>query len=92
VSRIDIAGALPVCVRARAVEKASLLSAACQHTCDTCLPATRRGWPEKSFPWVDPGRLLYKYVHSLHHKSYNPGPWSGLAMHPVGHSLTPRSD
>ena len=22
----------------------------------------------------------YKYVHSYHHKSYNPGPWSGLAM------------
>ena len=25
---------------------------------------------------------LYKYVHSLHHKSYNPGVWSGFAMHP----------
>jgi sterol desaturase/sphingolipid hydroxylase (fatty acid hydroxylase superfamily) len=26
---------------------------------------------------------LYKYVHYLHHKNINPGPWSGLAMHPV---------
>eukprot|EP01051_Picozoa_sp_SAG22_P019656 SAG22_NODE_3699_length_1569_cov_1.721769_1_plen_355_part_00 len=26
---------------------------------------------------------LYKYIHSLHHKSYNPGPWSGMSMHPV---------
>ena len=25
----------------------------------------------------------YKWVHSLHHKSYNPGPWSGFSMHPV---------
>eukprot|EP00039_Didymoeca_costata_P015967 m.278697 g.278697 ORF g.278697 m.278697 type:complete len:152 (-) comp16318_c0_seq1:2186-2641(-) len=29
----------------------------------------------------------YRYVHSLHHKSYNPGPWSGLCMHPVEHLL-----
>ena len=35
----------------------------------------------------DPGKLLYKWVHSVHHKSYNPGPWSGLAMHPVEHAL-----
>ena len=26
-------------------------------------------------------------MHSLHHKSYNPGPWSGLSMHPVEHLL-----
>ncbi len=30
---------------------------------------------------------LYKYVHKLHHKNVNPGPWSGLAMHPVEHLL-----
>jgi sterol desaturase/sphingolipid hydroxylase (fatty acid hydroxylase superfamily) len=41
-------------------------------------------------PWriggsLDPGKFLYKQVHSLHHKSVNPGPWSGLAMHPVEH-------
>jgi len=27
--------------------------------------------------------LLYKRVHSWHHKNINTGPWSGLAMHPV---------
>jgi len=30
---------------------------------------------------------LYRWVHSLHHKNVNPGPWSGLAMHPVEHLL-----
>jgi sterol desaturase/sphingolipid hydroxylase (fatty acid hydroxylase superfamily) len=30
---------------------------------------------------------LYKTVHYLHHKNTNPGPWSGLAMHPVEHLL-----
>lgn len=30
---------------------------------------------------------LYRSVHSLHHKNVNPGPWSGLAMHPVEHLL-----
>lgn len=34
---------------------------------------------------LDAGRLLYKYAHSYHHKSYNPGPWSGLSMHPIEH-------
>mmetsp|Transcript_48034 Transcript_48034/g.104476 ORF Transcript_48034/g.104476 Transcript_48034/m.104476 type:complete len:495 (-) Transcript_48034:118-1602(-) len=33
----------------------------------------------------DLGAFLYRHVHSLHHKSYNPGPWSGLSMHPVEH-------
>eukprot|EP00051_Salpingoeca_urceolata_P019976 m.295707 g.295707 ORF g.295707 m.295707 type:complete len:319 (-) comp19516_c1_seq8:2234-3190(-) len=36
---------------------------------------------------LDIGAFLYKHVHSLHHKSYNTGPWSGLAMHPVEHLL-----
>ena len=35
----------------------------------------------------DVGAFLYRHVHSLHHKSYNPGPWSGLSMHPVEHFL-----
>jgi sterol desaturase/sphingolipid hydroxylase (fatty acid hydroxylase superfamily) len=26
---------------------------------------------------------LYRLAHKLHHKNANPGPWSGLAMHPV---------
>ena len=30
---------------------------------------------------------LYRTVHKLHHKNVNPGPWSGLAMHPVEHLL-----
>merc|ERR1712194_736497 len=44
-------------------------------------------------PWfgkgggVDPGLWLYRHVHSVHHKSHNPGPWSGLAMHPVEHAV-----
>jgi len=28
---------------------------------------------------------LYRRIHSLHHKNINPGPWSGLAMHPGEH-------
>tara|TARA_R110002050_G_scaffold52877_3_gene120198 strand:- start:136 stop:1236 length:1101 start_codon:yes stop_codon:yes gene_type:complete len=38
-------------------------------------------------PWrierFDLGKCLYKYVHSLHHKSYNPTALSGTSMHPV---------
>jgi sterol desaturase/sphingolipid hydroxylase (fatty acid hydroxylase superfamily) len=30
---------------------------------------------------------LYNTVHYLHHRSVNPGPWSGLAMHPVEHVI-----
>lgn len=30
---------------------------------------------------------LYRAVHKLHHNNVNPGPWSGLAMHPVEHFL-----
>jgi len=33
----------------------------------------------------DIGAFMYRHFHSLHHKSYNPGPWSGLSMHPVEH-------
>ncbi len=29
--------------------------------------------------------LLYKWVHSLHHRNVNVGPWSGISMHPVEH-------
>ena len=31
--------------------------------------------------------LLYKRVHSLHHRNVSVGPWSGLAMHPIEHFL-----
>ena len=30
---------------------------------------------------------LFKYIHSVHHLNPNPGPWSGLAMHPIEHLL-----
>jgi sterol desaturase/sphingolipid hydroxylase (fatty acid hydroxylase superfamily) len=30
---------------------------------------------------------LYRRIHSLHHNNVNPGPWSGLAMHPIEHVL-----
>jgi len=32
-------------------------------------------------------RVLYKWVHSVHHNSVNPSPWSSLSMHPVEHLL-----
>lgn len=31
--------------------------------------------------------FLYKHVHSVHHNSVNPSPWSSLSMHPVEHVL-----
>ena len=30
-------------------------------------------------------RPLYRWVHSVHHNSVNPSPWSSLSMHPVEH-------
>ena len=30
---------------------------------------------------------LYRTVHYLHHKNVNPGPWSGISMHPVEHLI-----
>ena len=47
-------------------------------------------WSAFHFYWIH--RLLhipvlYKYVHSLHHRNVNIGPWSGLSMHPVEHTL-----
>ena len=32
-------------------------------------------------------RPLYRAAHYLHHKNVNPGPWSGLSMHPIEHLL-----
>ncbi len=32
-------------------------------------------------------RALYKTVHSLHHRNTNPGPWSGMSMHPLEHAV-----
>lgn len=33
--------------------------------------------------WLIHQGVLYKYVHSVHHNSINPSPWSSLSMHPV---------
>jgi lathosterol oxidase len=35
----------------------------------------------------DPGYYLYKFAHSLHHKSNNPTAFSGTSMHPVEATL-----
>jgi sterol desaturase/sphingolipid hydroxylase (fatty acid hydroxylase superfamily) len=47
-------------------------------------------WESFYFYWIH--RLLhvpfmYKYVHALHHRNINVGPWSGLSMHPVEHVI-----
>jgi sterol desaturase/sphingolipid hydroxylase (fatty acid hydroxylase superfamily) len=31
--------------------------------------------------------IFYKYIHSVHHNSVNPSPWSSLSMHPIEHLL-----
>ena len=31
--------------------------------------------------------ILYDFVHSLHHRNVNVGPWSGISMHPIEHML-----
>jgi sterol desaturase/sphingolipid hydroxylase (fatty acid hydroxylase superfamily) len=31
--------------------------------------------------------VLYRWVHTVHHNSVNPSPWSSLSMHPVEHLL-----
>ena len=31
--------------------------------------------------------LLYRWAHHLHHRNTNPGPWSGLSMHPIEHVI-----
>ena len=33
------------------------------------------------FPW------LFRIAHYLHHRNNNPGPWSGLSMHPIEHII-----
>jgi sterol desaturase/sphingolipid hydroxylase (fatty acid hydroxylase superfamily) len=29
--------------------------------------------------------ILYRWIHSVHHNSVNPSPWSSLSMHPIEH-------
>jgi len=33
--------------------------------------------------WLIHQGPLYKYIHSVHHNSINPSPWSSMSMHPV---------
>ncbi len=47
-------------------------------------------WRETHFYFIH--RLIHwkpllRAVHSVHHRNPNPGPWSGLSMHPVEHLL-----
>jgi len=47
-------------------------------------------WREFHFYWIHRAihwKPLYDRVHYLHHLNVNPGPWSGMAMHPVEHVL-----
>jgi sterol desaturase/sphingolipid hydroxylase (fatty acid hydroxylase superfamily) len=37
--------------------------------------------------WLIHQGPLYRRVHSVHHNSVNPSPWSSLSMHPVEHLL-----
>jgi len=36
--------------------------------------------------WLIHRPFLYKWVHSVHHNSVNPSPWSSMSMHPVEHA------
>ena len=44
-------------------------------------------WSSAHFYWIHRAihwPPLYKWVHSLHHRNVNIGPWSGISMHPAG--------
>jgi sterol desaturase/sphingolipid hydroxylase (fatty acid hydroxylase superfamily) len=38
-------------------------------------------WVHRMIHWPP----LYRTIHYLHHKNINPGPWSGISMHPIEH-------
>jgi len=43
-------------------------------------------WGDFHFYWIHRMLhipILYKNIHSIHHESFNPTPWSGLSFHPV---------
>jgi len=50
-----------------------------------CVHRFMHPWRTTSVP--DVGKVMYKFVHSLHHKSKNPVAWSGISMHPVESSM-----
>ena len=43
--------------------------------------------PWKTTRIPDIGKFLYRHIHSLHHKSYNPTAFSGTNMHPIEATL-----
>lgn len=42
---------------------------------------------DSKFKSFDLGQLGYRHCHSIHHRSYNTGPWSGLSMHWLEHII-----
>jgi hypothetical protein len=53
-----------------------------------CVHRMMHPWKKSWIPkWLDPGRVLYKHLHSLHHKSNNPTPFSGTKIHPLEATL-----
>lgn len=40
-------------------------------------------WVHRFIHWPP----IYNRVHRVHHRNINPGPWSGLSMHPVEHLI-----
>ncbi|MEM7169939.1 MAG: sterol desaturase family protein [Pseudomonadota bacterium] len=45
-------------------------------------------WSSAHFYWIHRALHwppLYRWVHSLHHRNVNIGPWAGISMHPVEH-------
>ena len=40
-------------------------------------------WGHRFLHWG----VMYKYVHGLHHRNVNVGPWSGISMHPIEHII-----
>ena len=47
-------------------------------------------WSSMHFYWIHRlihFPLLYRLIHSLHHRNVVIGPWTGISMHPVEHLL-----
>jgi sterol desaturase/sphingolipid hydroxylase (fatty acid hydroxylase superfamily) len=47
-------------------------------------------WRETHFYFIHKlihWKPLMQTIHTVHHKNPNPGPWSGMSIHPVEHLL-----